>query len=204
MASAVRLKMHGELRLKDWALFEAEQVIDWDRGMIWRAAVKMGALTVRGFDRMVDGRGEMRWKMLGIIPVMSDSGPDMTKSTAGRIAAESVWLPSVLLREEVPWHSEDPSHAYATLDIAGEKMDVRFDVDGSGSLKKVSMMRWGKLDGEEEYRLHDFGGLVEEEATFGGYTIPTRLRVGWHIGDRERFESEGEFFRCTIEDAEFR
>jgi hypothetical protein len=35
------------------------------------------------------------------------------------------------------------------------------------------------------------------------YTIPTRVRVGWYFGT-SRFESEGEFFRATIEDAIFR
>ncbi len=43
----------------------------------------------------------------------------------------------------------------------------------------------------------DFGGVVEAEKTFGDYTIPTQLRLGWFF-DSERFESEGEFFRCTL------
>jgi hypothetical protein len=49
----------------------------------------------------------------------------------------------------------------------------------------------------------DFGGILEEEGTFCGYTIPTRLRIGWYFGS-ERFESEGEFFRATIDDAIYR
>ena len=49
----------------------------------------------------------------------------------------------------------------------------------------------------------DFGGIIEEEGTFCGYTIPTRLRIGWYFGT-ERFESEGEFFRVTIDDAIYR
>jgi len=44
---------------------------------------------------------------------------------------------------------------------------------------------------------------VTRERSFGGYTLPTRLRAGWHFGT-ERFESEGEFFRVTIDDAVFR
>jgi hypothetical protein len=79
LASAVRLWMHGEIKLKKWYPFTAEQVIHRDRGMIWQATVKI----------------------------------------------------------------------------------------------------------------------------FGGYTIPTRLRVGWYYGS-ERFESEGEFFRVTVDDAIFR
>jgi hypothetical protein len=49
----------------------------------------------------------------------------------------------------------------------------------------------------------DFGGVLESEATFGGYTIPNRVRAGWYFRT-PRFESEGEFFRATIDDATFR
>jgi hypothetical protein len=38
---------------------------------------------------------------------------------------------------------------------------------------------------------------------FGEYTIPTRLRLGWFFGS-DRFESEGEFFRCSINNAIYR
>jgi len=41
------------------------------------------------------------------------------------------------------------------------------------------------------------------ERAFDGYTIPTRLRIGWYFGS-ERFESEGEFFRVTIDRATYR
>ena len=56
-----------------------------------------------GFDRLVDGEGAMRWKFLGIVPVMTASGPDISRSAAGRVEAESVWLPSVLCGEDVAW-----------------------------------------------------------------------------------------------------
>ena len=45
-------------------------------------------------------------------------------------------------------------------------------------------------------------GLLKE-GSFAGYTIPTRMRVGWHFGT-DRFEPEGEFFRVTIDDAAYR
>lgn len=42
---------------------------------------------------------------------------------------------------------------------------------------------------------------MDEESTWAGYTIPSRLRIGWHFGTDE-FE-DGEFFRATITHAEF-
>ncbi len=38
---------------------------------------------------------------------------------------------------------------------------------------------------------------------FGGFTIPIRLRVGYFVGT-DRVESDGEFFRATIDVAAYR
>jgi len=50
MASAVRLTMHGEIWLKGWNAFEAQEVIHWGRGFMWRATVRMRWAFVRGGD----------------------------------------------------------------------------------------------------------------------------------------------------------
>ncbi|MHC5720684.1 MAG: hypothetical protein ACYTX0_53870 [Nostoc sp.] len=44
MASVVRLQMHGEIKLKNWIPFKAEQVICWKRGLIWNATAWMNGL----------------------------------------------------------------------------------------------------------------------------------------------------------------
>ncbi|MGH8070218.1 MAG: DUF6544 family protein [Candidatus Entotheonellia bacterium] len=202
LASAVRLRMHGEIKLKRWFPFSAEQVIRWDGGMIWRATACMHGMPIRGFDRLVDGKGEMRWKLFGIIPLITAAGPDITRSATGRVAAESVWLPSVLCNNDVSWTAPDSAHARASFTVLGERVQLAFTVDDKGRPESVMLKRWGNHKGGEFHCL-DFGGFVEDEGTFGGYTIPTRLRVGWHFGS-ERLESEGEFFRVTIDDARYR
>ena len=59
LASAVRLRMHGEIKLTGWCPFSAEEVISWGSGMLWRATVRMRGLPIRGGDSFVDGRGAM-------------------------------------------------------------------------------------------------------------------------------------------------
>lgn len=103
LASAVRLRMHGEIKLGKWLAFTAEEVIHWGQGFLWKASVRQNGIPIWGFDRLVAGQGAMRWKLLGLIPVMTASGPDVTRSSAGRMMAESMWLPSVLVREEAVW-----------------------------------------------------------------------------------------------------
>lgn len=201
LSTAVRLRMHGQIKLKDWAPFSAQQVIAWDRGMAWQATVRMNGLPVRGFDRFVDGQGVMRWRLLGIIPVMAASGPDITRSAAGRVTAESVWLPSVLCGPAASWTAADDVHAIVRLSLRGTEMAMTLAIDGLGRLQVIACKRWGNPGGGP-FRAVDFGEIVDDERTFGGYTIPSRLRIGWYIGT-DRFEREEEFFRVTIDNAEY-
>lgn len=201
LASAVRLRMHGGLKLGRWFPFEAEQVIVWDRGMIWAATVRTFGVPIRGFDRVVDGKGAQRWKLLGLIPVMSASGPDVARSTAGRMAAESMWMPSVLCRNDVTWSVGEEEHPQATVEVQGFPSTLTMTVD-DGHLQSTEMVRWGD-PGDGTFRAVPFGAVVEAEQTFGGYTIPSRLRVGWYFGT-DRFASEGEFFRGVVDEAVYK
>ncbi len=201
LASAVRLRMHGEFRMKGWWPFTAEQVIRWDGEMLWRATISMHGLPVTGFDCVSSGKGAMQWKLFGIFPVATASGPDVTRSAIGRIVGETVWLPSLLRHEDVTWTSPDPSHVCAAFSLLNEKTNLFLTVGETGRLEQVRYKRWGNPEGHA-FHYADFGGVIEQESTFNGYTLPTRMRVGWHFGT-ERFETEGEFFRVTIDEAIF-
>ena len=220
IASAVRLKMHGEIKLKQWIPFTAEQVICWEHGLIWSATAWINSfLPIVGSDRIIDGIGAMQWKLLGLFPVMTASGTDITRSSVGRLQSESLCLPSVFCGDDVSFTSTSftstelsglDSNLHSSFVVQGERAELDFTIvgvaspveNGTGRLKTFKLPRWGNPDGAE-FRYVDFGGILEEEGTFCGYTIPTRLRVGWYFGS-ERFEPEGEFFRATIDDAIYR
>src|SRR3569623_1705960 len=110
LANAVRLRMHGEIKLRGWYPFTAEQVIRWDRGMIWRATVEVHGLPIRGGDSFLDGEGAMRWRLFGLVPIITAEGADITRSAAGRAHVESIWLPSVLCADDVRWSERDAVH----------------------------------------------------------------------------------------------
>lgn len=201
LASAVHLRMHGEIKLGIWLPFEAEQDISRDGRMLWRATVRgCGVPLFRGFDRLEAGQGEMQWKLFGIAPIVTATGPDISRSTAGRLLAESIWLPSLL--SDVPWSSRDPRHATAAVTAAGYSSSIELTLDDAGRVEMVKTPRWG-CPGGGPFRLVDFGGMVEAESTFEGYTIPTRLRAGWYVGT-PRFDRDGEFFRVAVDHATFR
>ena len=202
LAGAVRLTMHGEIRLRGWCRFRAEQVIRADGAMIWAARVRMGGLPVAGSDRLIDGRGALDWRILGLIPVMRRSDPDITRSSIGRALGERIWLPSALLPPGAQWHDGDGERATATLGAWGETVNLTVDVDEAGAPTALSFPRWGDPDGRG-FRYERFGGRIEALARFGQYRIPAKLSVGWRHGG-DGMEAEGEFFRCVIDTADFR
>jgi hypothetical protein len=193
--------MHGDIKLGRWLPFTAEQVINADRGFIWSAVVRfLGVPIFRGFDRLLDGSGEMHWTLFGIAPMIVASGPDLTRAALGRVEIESLWLPSVLVRADVQWTTRAAGCPSATLSPGSQPL--AFKIDEQGRLQSAAIRRWGNPGGGS-FRFEDFGAVVEAEGAFGGYTIPTSVRVGWYLGT-PRFESEGEFFRATVDSATFR
>jgi hypothetical protein len=127
----------------------------------------------------------MIWRLLGIIPVMKASGSDITRSAAGRLQGECVWLPSRLARDDVHWTAQDSLHPRAEFSVAGFTETVDLSMAEEGRLLNVSLPRWGNPEGTT-FGLYEFGAQFEEERTFGAYTIPSRLRAGWHFGS-DRF-----------------
>lgn len=142
----------------------------------------------------------MRWRLLGLLPVMSAEGVDVTRSAAGRLAGESIFVPTSLVT--VRWlPSEKPDVARFEWLIGGGRETVDLRLGPDGAVQEVAMQRWGN-PGNETFARHSFGVAVQDERTFSGITIPSRIIAGWWWGtDRQ---SEGEFFRAEITRAVFR
>jgi len=195
--------MHGEIKLGRWLPFRAEQVISRDGRFVWAATVSMYGLPIRGSDSLLNGEGTMQWKLFDLIPVMTASGTDITRSAIGRIQGElAALLPAVLLEDTVSWSVGEGRHPQVGVEVLGQTADIALELDDKGGLKSVEMLRWGNPDGGE-HGYAKFGVILEDERLFDGFTIPSRIRAGWFFGT-ERFDSEGEFFRGTIDTVAYR
>jgi hypothetical protein len=190
--------MHGHLRVGGhWRPFDADQLLSPTSGYIWAATARFGALPVAGFDRYSDGTAEMRWKILGLLPVVTATGSDLIRSAAGRFVAEIVLAPTSFAVAD--WEStKDPDTARGSVSFphGTERVDVHVGADGD--VLSASMQRWGNPH-EGPFARHAFGADLSESKTFGQLRIPTRMRAGWGWGT-DGWES-GEFFRATITDA---
>jgi hypothetical protein len=199
LARSVELRMHGQIRLGTWRPFTATQVLAPPEGFIWAATARVFGLPVSGYDMFSSGTGQMRWRLLGLLPVLTADGPDVTASAAGRLVAEGTLVPTTF--DAATWTSAGPDQATATWQVGSRQEIVELHVGEQGQLREVLIQRWGNPN-RSPYGRYPFGVTVEAENTFDGITIPSEFRAGWWWQtDRQ---DEGEFFRARITDALFR
>jgi len=204
LASSVSLEMRGTMRLKpeqEWAPMKARQILAPPKGFVWQAEVSDGLMRFSGGDHYANGSGRVRFWLLGFIPLVKQEGPDVSRAAIGRLVCETIWLPSSLLPQRgVKWEALDDESAQATIKIGEEMTTLTLFVEPDGRLREIRILRWGNQTEDGSFGYVPFGGKMQEERDFGGYTIPSKVGVGWRLGTDHYFE----FFRAQIEDAVFR
>ena len=190
--SSVELTMHGQIRLGRWRPFTARQVLTPPDGYLWAARTRLAGLPVTGYDRLGSGGGEMRWRLMRLIPVQNGSGPDVTRSAYGRLAGEIALIPTAF--RHASWSQGEHANAtVATWRFGDDTEAAELEVKPDGRLAGVRISRWGNPGGAP-FRRYRFGVRIEAESRFGGITIPSVFRAAWH---------DSEFFRAEITGAVF-
>jgi hypothetical protein len=198
---AAVLRQHGAIKAGGWQRYEADWVLAPPVGFVWAATSHLGPIFIRGFDRLIRGTGEMRWRLLGRIPFLAGSGADIDRSTAGRLAGELCFVPAAALSGAVRWEGLDDRRAVMCVDIGGRVHRVTVTVAASGQLERVELPRWGDPDGNG-FRDHIMIAVMGDgEGVFDGFTIPTSCRAGWWAPERGETK---DFIRFTIDHATYR
>ena len=99
------------------------------RGYIWAADARLFGVPVIGYDRLSGGTGEMRWRLLDLVPVVSTDGPDMARSAAGRLASEIALIPTAF--GGATW-------------TAGDSPDTAVATWGPGRSRSASSCTWDR------------------------------------------------------------
>jgi hypothetical protein len=192
---SVELEMHGEIRLGRWRRFTARQVLTPGVGFVWAATARFFGLPVSGYDRYTAGVGEMRWRLLGAVPVLTAAGADVTRSAAGRLAAEAIFVPTTF--DLASWtDGATPDVARRTWRVGDNEDAVDLHVGFDGTLRAVTMQRW-RQTGKAPAQRRPFGVTMLAEGRFAGLAIPVRFAGWWDT------PGDGDFFRAEITAATF-
>jgi hypothetical protein len=197
--SLVHLTVEGYLKLGSWHRFTAEQTIRPRHGYRWTARTRVAGIRVTGAERMNPSEAHRSWQVAGLCRLGQADGPELLNSAAGRLAAESVFVPTAAaLASWEPAADSDSAFAYWRI---GARVDrVRVGVAPSGRLRSASLRRWGTPPGGS-YGRHPFGLRFDGEVSVQGLTIPRIMTASWWWGSDH--EEAGTVLRAEVVAARF-
>ena len=191
LAPRIHFGYHGSMKpgkQMPWMSLTVEQITAKETGFVWKARARSGPLVLTAADHYLNGDGRMRIALFGLLPVVNATGPDLSRSALARLLIEGLLLPSALLPgPNVQIEGIDESRFKVVVKLHGESTPLTLTVDPDGRLKEIAMERWGNLTDDGSYRYIPYGATIAGEATFGGYTIPSWISVGWWYGT-DRYE----------------
>ncbi|MEL7206702.1 MAG: DUF6544 family protein [Actinomycetota bacterium] len=198
---SVALTMHGRIKLGPaWIRFTADQVLVAGVGFVWRPRVGGRLLGIRGADAFDADQALMDFRLHGRLTLVHEDGPDVARSAAGRLAAETVaWLPQALTPQAgARWTEVDDTAAAVALDTPEGVVDVEVGVHDDGRLRSIGLQRWNSDADPPE--AEPFGGeVVQAHETDDGIRIAGKGTVGWGWGTPD--EPDGAFFRYSVDEA---
>jgi hypothetical protein len=150
---------------------------------LWDARIAMApGIPVFVRDSYVDGAGSMRGELVGVYPIVNQSGrKELDAAALHRYLAEAVWLPTALLPSaRLRWSPVDRNAALATLVDRHTTVSLRFTFDEAGDV--VELFAPDRLK-EENGRFEPRPWTVRctEHAEFDGVRIPVVCSVEWQM-----------------------
>ncbi|MCF8239064.1 MAG: hypothetical protein K9I85_12960 [Saprospiraceae bacterium] len=184
----VRVHQEGTMRLSPdgrWMPFTAKQIITpRNPGFVWSTKTTLiPGVFFLGQDHYKQGKGQMLIHVLGLIPIVNATGPEIDQGALLRYLGELVWLPNGALHPAIQWQEINKLTASATMDTGDISAAGTFTFSPSGDFLSYSAKRY--FDRPDGPTLEDW--LIEADPLsirkMQGCQIPTRFRVIWKLAE---------------------
>ncbi|MBC8376083.1 MAG: hypothetical protein H8E26_08545 [FCB group bacterium] len=164
---------------RPWVPFTATQIYNIEKASFkWKVHMKMAPLMiVKGVDRLEEGRGSMRIKLFGLIPLVSADGPEIDQGAMTRYLSETIWFPQAFLDDHIHWEAIDSLSAKAIFTIQDKSVEGIFHFDDEG---KVTLFECERYASEgKEMVLRTWHTPIDEYGELGGLQLGIRGRAIW-------------------------
>lgn len=186
LVQAVRLHQQGAFRsdgaASAWHSFRATQHVRTDPpGFVWDASIEMIPwISVRVLDAYREGRGLLRAKLGGVLPVADPApGPELDEGELTRYLAEAPLYPTALLPGSgVTWTAIDERSARATLDHRGTTASLVFHVNDRDEVEQVTGKRPCTRD-DGTYERRPWKGYWRNYEVRNDMRVPVNGEVAW-------------------------
>lgn len=181
----VELTMSGQFLLGDkdaqqtYAM-QARQILAPPSEFVWIAQMSKGVFRISGSDGLHNGHGWTRFWMFASLPLVQQAATEnLNRAAAARPAIEAIWAPATLLPVNgAVWVQTGPDTAEVSFGTADDTLMISLRIGVNGALREVWTERWSDANPTKTYQLQPFGGIVEADDQFEGFTIPSQLTVG--------------------------
>jgi len=172
--------------------------ISAERGFLWEARVAvLGRLVMEGADWLLANEAGIDYALADWWPAVERRGPELARAAAGRMMVELAWLPAALTPQRgARWSRGDTDRAVVT--VPGSAIPMTVLVSNEGRLLEASVLR-RRVAPDGRSALAPYGIVVEAEARFGDFTVPSELVAAWGIGTDDRYD----FMRVFVEDIDW-
>jgi hypothetical protein len=182
---SVRLTQNGFMRSKpdqeNWSSIYAEQYFRIDEpSFVWKANMEvMPGIAIQARDKYIAGKGEMKIKLVSLIPIANASGLEVDEGSLQRWLAEMCWFPAAALSPYIKWADLDASSARATMTYRGVSGSVIFHFNAKGDITACTADRFmgsGNKMSLEKWRVKTIDYQV-----MNGISIPTKAEATWKL-----------------------
>ena len=196
-AQQVRVTQVGEMWLKPGGRALRFQAVEdfavAEVAFEWRARFRF----LRVVDRFAAGDGLLEARLLGLLPVMRQTGPELAVGEALRYLAELVWAPHAMLSNaSLEWRELDERHVEVATQVGSTRAAVRLELDAGGDVVGARVDDRPRAEGKEVVR-RPWVGSFGDYAVVDGIRLPTHGEVRWELP-----EGPFTYWRGTIRSVE--
>lgn len=164
------------------------------------AYMKFISIPVAARDLYCDGYGEMKGKLLNLIPVVFDNSKEVAQSALITAFCEFFFIPGYLLVDAITWEQLNAHSVRGTLEDNGITVSGIFYFNDEGLMTRFETNDRYYSTGKQTYQKVPFSALVDSYRMQGNLKICENVRIVWHLpeGDYEYYKGIVESIECNV------
>lgn len=175
----LQLEHAGYFRQKPtqkWSPITGEEYFAMDPpGFFWLGKIPW----VSAVDQYINGKGNLKVKLLSLIPVVDAKGEATNQGEFLRWLAEAIWYPTALLPSEtIAWEAVDEDTAKIIFEDEHVKAEGVFRFNKVGQITHFTTYRYMEDDRLERWTTH-----CKDYRAIHGMQVPFYAEVSWNLAE---------------------
>jgi Family of unknown function (DUF6544) len=132
-------------------------------------------------DFYAAGNGGLEARLLGLVPVMRQRGPETTRGELIRYLAELPWVPhAIRANRQLEWRELDGQTVEVATQVRAERVAVKLEFDPAGDIVHAYADSRPYPEGKT-FVPRPWGGVFGDYRDLTGVRLPTTAEVSWQL-----------------------